>query len=329
MSDESTSIGRLDRGPDGHGHHHVARQHAPGPHLGPHDDGHHHAHGAECGCGHTHALPADLNALISARALCFTRGGRSIISNVDLDVAEGEIVTIIGPNGAGKSTLVKLLVGIERPDSGAVHRNARLRIGYVPQSFDVARALPMTVSAFLALGTDATAGAIRATLQEVGAERAAGQQLADLSGGETQRVLIARALLRKPTLLVLDEPARGVDAVGEAELYDLINAIKTARGLGVLLVSHDLHVVMAQSDRVVCLNGHVCCSGRPEAVSQHSDYVRLFGPQAARALAVYHHHHDHSHDLAGHAHPISGTAGASLTPSDGVPARPTNPDAGT
>ena len=136
--------------------------------------------------------------------------------------------------------------------------------------------------------------------------RSADRQLADLSGGELQRVVLARALIRSPDLLVLDEPVRGVDYAGEAELYTLIGRLRTERGFGVLLVSHDLHVVMAQSDRVICLNRHVCCSGVPQSVAQHPEYARLFGPQAARAFGLYHHHHDHRHDLAGEPHPPAG-----------------------
>ncbi|PPC86331.1 MAG: zinc ABC transporter ATP-binding protein [Hyphomicrobium sp.] len=268
----------------------------------------HHHHGDDCGCGHTHALPLDRSALVSARSLWLTRSGRDVIAGVDLDVRPGEIVTLIGPNGAGKTTLVKLMLGIEWPDRGQLWRPDTTRIGYVPQRFDVDRAIPMTVARFLSLGHDATSSEIAATLAEVGAERTIHQQLSQLSGGETQRVLIARALLRKPNLLVLDEPARGVDYVGEADLYDLIGRLRDSRRLGVLLISHDLHVVMAKSDRVICINGHVCCSGKPETVAQHAEYARLFGPHAAQALGVYLHHHDHSHDITGVPHPVNAAA---------------------
>lgn len=263
----------------------------------------HHHHDAGCSCGHE--PPPDPAALVSLRGASLRRDGRDLILGVDLDVHPGEIVTLIGPNGAGKSTLVKIVLGILKPDSGSLLTASGLRIGYVPQKFEVDRAIPMTVSGFLALGTDAKADAIAAALAESGASRLAGQQLAALSGGEIQRVLIARALLRVPNLLVLDEPASGVDYAGEAELYEMISRLRDKRNLGVLLVSHDLHVVMAKSDRVVCLNGHVCCSGRPEAVAQSSAYARLFGPDAARTLAVYHHHHDHRHDLSGATLPIA------------------------
>lgn len=269
------------------------------------DDGRHFEHGPACGCGYHESTAPDAKALISARSLAIRRGGRSLLSGVDLDVRKGEIVTIIGPNGAGKSTLVKLVLGILRADSGTILKQAGVRIGYVPQTFKVDHAIPMTVSRFLALGSHVPAAAIASALGEAGAAHTANQQLSELSGGETQRVLIARALLREPDLLVLDEPASGVDYAGEAELYDLIGALRDTRGLGVLLVSHDLHVVMAKSDRVLCLNGHVCCSGRPETVAKNADYLRLFGPEAARTLALYHHHHDHRHDITGAALPVA------------------------
>ncbi len=252
-----------------------------------------------CGCGHVHACPPDRSALVSARGLSLRRGGRDLLIGVDLDVRPGEIVTLIGPNGAGKSTLVKLILGIERPDSGTILKPATTRIGYVPQRFEVEPAIPMTVGGFLALGHRVSGAQVLAALTEAGAGRLVNQQLSRLSGGETQRVLIARALLRDPNLLVLDEPASGVDHAGEADLYQLISDLRDKRQLGVLLVSHDLHVVMARSDRVLCLNGHVCCSGQPEAVAQHAEYARLFGPDGGRMLAPYRHHHDHKHEISG------------------------------
>jgi zinc transport system ATP-binding protein len=269
---------------------------------------------APCSCGHeqghaeappeANAIPA--GALISARGLTKIRGDREVLSDVDLDVLPGEIVTLIGPNGAGKTTLVRLLLGIEQPSRGTIVRPASTRIGYVPQRFGVDSTIPMTVASFLALGVGAKPGEIKTALEESGALRTLDQQLSKLSGGETQRVLIARALLRRPNLLILDEPATGVDFSGEADLYDLIDSLRAKHRLGVLLISHDLHVVMARSDRVICLNGHVCCSGKPEDVSQHAAYARIFGPQAATTLGVYRHHHDHQHDLNGHAKPLDG-----------------------
>jgi zinc transport system ATP-binding protein len=285
----------------------------------PHAHGHSHDHAHDHTCCGCHGKPADPDALISARGLKIVRTGRTILSDIDLDIHAGEILTLIGPNGAGKTTLVRTLLGLERPDAGSVERRRGLRIGYVPQRFEIDRALPMTVARFLALGDGARAGRIEGVLAEVGASRVAGQQLSELSGGELQRVVLARALLNDPDLLVLDEPVRGVDYVGEAELYGLIGRLRDARGLGVLLISHDLHVVMAQSDRVVCLNRHVCCSGVPETVAQHPEYMRLFGPEEARNFAVYQHHHDHRHDLAGETAPSPGGGPAAGGEQRGLP----------
>jgi zinc transport system ATP-binding protein len=275
-----------------------------------HHDHHHHHHDG----GHAREpVPFDDLALLGARGLGVTRDGRDLLMDVDIDIRPQEIVTVIGPNGAGKTTLVRVLLGLEAPSRGAVRARPGLRIGYVPQRFDVDRALPMTVGRFLSLGQDAAARNGKETLAEVGAGMVAGRQLAQLSGGELQRVLLARALMRNPDLLVLDEPVRGVDYVGEAEVYNLIGRLRDERGLGVLLVSHDLHIVMASSDRVICLNRHVCCSGVPETVAQHPEYERLFGVEAARAYGVYRHHHDHSHDIAGEPCPApddNGDAGA-------------------
>jgi zinc transport system ATP-binding protein len=248
------------------------------------------------------------NALISARGLVLSRGGRPILTDIDIDIAGKEIVTLIGPNGAGKTTLVRALLGLEPTDRGTILRRPGLVIGYAPQRFDVDHAIPLTVARFISLGGQAGSNTIAGVLREVGAAALGDRQLSQLSGGELQRVVLARALSRNPHLLVLDEPVRGVDYAGEAELYTLISRLRTERGFGVLLVSHDLHVVMAQSDRVICINRHVCCSGVPESVAQHPEYARLFGPQAARAFGLYHHHHDHSHDLAGAPRPPAGHA---------------------
>jgi zinc transport system ATP-binding protein len=261
---------------------------------------HHHAPG-DCDCGHDHgpAKSFDTAALISARGLTLKRGERLVLDHVDVDIHPGEIVTLIGPNGSGKTSLVRALLGVQALDGGEISRVENLKVGYVPQRFDIDRALPMTVARFLALGHKVPRDTLAALLAEVGAERCMDQQLCELSGGEFQRVLLARALVAKPDLLVLDEPVRGVDYTGEADLYALIGNLREKRGVGVLLVSHDLHVVMAQSDRVLCLNRHICCSGVPETVAQHPEYMRLFGPETARTFGVYRHHHDHAHGLDG------------------------------
>jgi zinc transport system ATP-binding protein len=284
-----------------HMHAHGAHEHHHHGH-GHHHDHHHH--------GHAGTLPGRTDILLGARGVHFARAGRIILEGIDLDLAPGEIVTLIGPNGAGKTTLVRILLGLERPDRGTITRRAGLAVGYAPQRFDRDPAIPMTVARFLALGSKHTTAQAEAALDEVGAARVIGQQLSQLSGGELQRVVLARALLRQPGLLVLDEPVRGVDYTGEAELYDLIGRIRDVRGVGILLVSHDLHVVMAQSDRVICINRHICCSGQPETVAQHPEYVRLFGAEAARSFALYQHQHDHSHDLTGAALPAKDDDGA-------------------
>ena len=267
------------------------------PQRMPDHTGHAHGH------AHTHAReappPIAAETLLAGRDLWFARGGRTILKSIDIDIGPRQIVTLIGPNGAGKTTLVRLLLGLVRPDRGIIHRKPGLVIGYAPQRFDIDRAIPMTAARFLQLGGTCRPEEIDRVLDEVGARRVRDQQLSVLSGGELQRVVLARALLRSSSLLVLDEPVRGVDYTGEAELYALIGALRDTRGLSVLLVSHDLHVVMAKSDRVLCINRHVCCSGVPHAVARDPEYVRLFGPEAARAVAIYHHEHDHRHDLAG------------------------------
>ena len=226
-------------------------------------------------------------------------GQTEILSHVDLAVAPGEIVTLIGPNGAGKTTLVRVALGLLRPDCGAVERRPGLTIGYMPQRFTLDDALPLTARRFLSLSRGVGDDELRRTAGEVGIAHLLEHPFGALSGGEVQRTLLARALLRRPDLLVLDEPVRGVDVNGQLELYDLIARLRRSRGCGVLMVSHDLHLVMAQTDHVVCLNKHVCCAGQPEAVSAHPEYLALFGPLSAERIAVYSHHHDHRHDLHG------------------------------
>ncbi len=237
--------------------------------------------------------------LVAGKGLGLTLGGRHILENIDIAVHAGEIVTLIGPNGAGKTSLARLILGIMTPTAGTVTRLPGLRVGYVPQRFAIDPSIPLTVRRFLTLGFKVSLPAIRSVLQEVSALHLIDRPIFVLSGGEFQRVCLARALAGMPKLLVLDEPAQAVDYAGELQLYELIADIRRRRGCGILLISHDLHIVLGASDRVVCINGHVCCEGRPEKVASHPEYARLFGREAGQAVAVYRHHHDHEHDLSG------------------------------
>ncbi len=239
--------------------------------------------------------------LAAAQGVSLAQGGTPILERVDLAVRASELVSLIGPNGSGKTTLVRILLGLANPDAGKVERRAGLRIGYVPQRLAIDRAMPITAERFLGLAPRGGPRERRAALAELGIEHVSVRSVQDLSGGEFQRLLLARALLAEPELLVMDEPAQGVDVAGQAELYRWIEELRTRRGCGVLLVSHDLHLVMAATDTVVCLNRHVCCTGQPEAVARHPEYLALFGP-ASREFAVYAHKHDHVHDVGGHVH---------------------------
>jgi zinc transport system ATP-binding protein len=238
-------------------------------------------------------------ALLHLHAVDFHAGNRHVLHNVSLHLTRGQILTLIGPNGAGKTTLVKLALGLLAPTSGIVQRTAGIRIGYMPQRLQVDATLPITVQRFLQLVPGAQQASISAALEEVGAVRVQHSRLQSLSGGELQRVLLARALLGKPDLLVLDEPTQGVDLKGQAELYRLITQIRDSHQCGVLMVSHDLHLVMSATDEVICLNQHVCCHGHPEQVSNDPAYLELFGRAGVEAVAVYTHHHNHEHGLAG------------------------------
>ncbi|MDJ0930509.1 metal ABC transporter ATP-binding protein [Breoghania sp.] len=244
-------------------------------------------------------MPTPGAKLVTTHDLGVYRSGRWLIEHVDLSVSQGEIVTLIGPNGGGKTTLVKAVLGLETHDAGSIDHAPGTRIGYVPQKFHLDWTMPLTVSRLMTLTVRASRAKVLAALEETGVAQLAGSAVQFLSGGEMQRVLIARALLREPDLLVLDEPVQGVDFTGEIVLYEMISGIRRARGCGILLVSHDLHVVMREANRVVCLNRHVCCSGVPQAVASSPEYQRLFGPRAVEAVSVYHHHHDHTHALDG------------------------------
>ncbi|QYK42975.1 MAG: metal ABC transporter ATP-binding protein [Paracoccaceae bacterium] len=238
-------------------------------------------------------------SLLSAERLGVRLGGRTVLEGVDFRLDTAEIVTLVGPNGSGKSTLLRALLGIVPASAGRVARMAGLRIGYVPQRLAIDRAMPLTALRFLSLPQPVPQAEAMAVLARTGVADCAGRQMTALSGGQLQRVLLARALLGSPQVLMLDEPTQGLDQPGEAAFYRLLEEVRGETGAAVLLVSHDLHVVMAASDRVVCLNGHVCCEGTPQVVSAAPEYRALFGLGTGGALALYRHEHDHGH---GHDH---------------------------
>ncbi len=235
--------------------------------------------------------------LIQLEHASITLNQQSIVTDVSLSLNAGEIVTVIGPNGAGKTTLVRAILGLQRLTSGQIKRKPGLKVGYMPQKLHIDNTFPLTVARFLGLG-GAKTGQIEQALAQSGVSHLLQSQIQAISGGELQRVLLARAVLRAPDILILDEPAQGVDLTGQTELYQRIRSLRDTLGCAVLMVSHDLHLVMASTDRVVCLNRHVCCSGLPEQVSHDPAYIALFG-QAASQLAVYHHHHNHAHTIEG------------------------------
>lgn len=246
--------------------------------------------------------------LLDLRGIGYAVGNRHILQDIFLTIARGQIVTLIGPNGAGKTTLIKIAMGLLHPSAGQVLLNPDLHIGYMPQRLALESTMPISVERFLKLAAHAHKGNVAATLAEVGASALLHARLQELSGGELQRVLLARALLQKPHLLVLDEPTQGVDLKGQAELYRLIMQIRDRHQCGVLMVSHDLHLVMSATDEVICLNQHVCCHGHPEKVSNDPAYLELFGKRDAETMAFYTHYHTHHHGLAGEVIP-DGEAG--------------------
>jgi zinc transport system ATP-binding protein len=239
--------------------------------------------------------PASAQPLITLKGVGVSRNNRWLVRDVGFSVSPREIVTLIGPNGSGKSTTAKAATGVLKPSEGWVERRPGLKIGYVPQKLSIDWTLPLTVHRLMTLTGRLTDREIGHALAAAGISHLAKAEVQHLSGGEFQRALLARAIARKPDLLVLDEPVQGVDFNGEIALYELIRNIRNETGCGILLISHDLHVVMAETDTVICMNGHVCCRGTPAMVTQSPEYSRLFGARAAGALAFYNHAHDHTH----------------------------------
>ncbi len=236
--------------------------------------------------------------LLEAKNIAYLKKDKKILNDVSLSLRGGEIITLIGPNGAGKTSLIRILLGLSKPSSGTVERKTNLSVGYVPQGINIPEVMPLRVYDFLNVTAKYNKEKCREVLTQVNCEYLLLSAMQDISGGEMQRVLLARALLKKPQLLVLDEPASGMDIIGQQALYETIQNIRYKYGCSILMVSHDLHLVMAATDRVICLNTHVCCTGHPDDVSEHPEYIKLFG-NAINGLALYSHHHDHEHDLQG------------------------------
>lgn len=245
------------------------------------------------------------------------RNGKWLVRGIEFEIQRGEIVTLIGPNGSGKSTTAKMVLGLQKPSEGQVTRAQGLCVGYVPQKLHVDWTLPLTVRRLMILTNRLSDSDIAQALARTGIAHLASAEVRHLSGGEFQRAMLARAIARKPDLLVLDEPVQGVDFSGELALYELISSIRNELGCGILLISHDLHVVMAATDQVICLNGHVCCKGTPSAVAESPEYVKLFGARASSGLAVYQHNHDHTHLPDGTVRHADGTVTEHCQPDDG------------
>lgn len=242
------------------------------------------------------------DSFIAASGIHLSRQGRRILHDVSLSVGARDFITIIGPNGAGKSMLLKALMGLEKIDGGRIERKHGLRIGYVPQRLNADISIPLNVRGFLRLRKSVSESALLAVSKEVGMSAHLECALSVLSGGEMQRVLLARALLAQPDLLVLDEPAQNLDIGGQLAFYKLLETLYRERDISILMVSHDLHLVMASTKKVVCLYHHICCAGEPQAVTRDPEFIALFGNDMARMMAVYHHEHRHAHDEEGHTH---------------------------
>jgi len=240
--------------------------------------------------------------LVKARDVSYSGSSGSILDAVNFELNRGQITTIIGPNGAGKSTLTSIVTGLLQPQSGEIIRAPGIKIGYLPQKVYVNTLMPLSVERLMQLTQSVADDNVDRALAQTEVGYLKQRQVQSLSEGELKRVLLARTTLGNPDLIVLDEPTAGVDITGEIKMYELIGEFRKQLNCAVLLVSHDLHLVMSKTDQVLCLNRHLCCSGLPESVSQHPEYLALFGDRAAESLAVYTHHHDHVHDVAGHHH---------------------------
>ena len=235
--------------------------------------------------------------LLSTIGISVKYGANIVLRDISLDINRGEIITIVGPNGSGKTTLVKTIIGAVSPFAGSISLKENLRLGYIPQRLNIGTTLPMTVQRFLNLTHKISKEDCLSALRTAGVPDLLNKQMSNLSGGQFQRVLMARALQGSPEILILDEATQGLDQAGSADFYKQIEIVRNERGCAVLMISHELHVVMSASDKVICMNGHICCSGAPEAVAIMPEYHELFGVNTDGVLALYRHNHDHKHNI--------------------------------
>ena len=236
------------------------------------------------------------NALISAKNVSVLKHQKSILDNIDIQINKNDFITIIGPNGAGKTMLLKCLMGFYKPTSGRIERKEKLKIGYMPQSINVIGTMPMTVKDFITVRKEYDDISLNKVIIEVNIGEIVNKQLSVLSGGEMQRVLLARSLLNNPDLLILDEPAQNLDISGQLNFYKLIQEIYSKRNISILMVSHDLHLVMVSTKKVLCLYKHICCSGAPQQIAKDPEFLSMFGKDMANMMSIYQHSHDHNHD---------------------------------
>jgi len=230
-----------------------------------------------------------INALISAKKVCVFKHQKSILENIDIQINKNDFITIIGPNGAGKTMLLKCLMGFYKPTSGIIEKKEKLKIGYMPQSINVINTMPMTVKNFITVRKKYDDISLNKVFYEINIKHLIDKQLSVLSGGEMQRVLLARSLLNNPDLLILDEPAQNLDISGQLNFYKLIQEIYSKRDISILMVSHDLHLVMVSTKKVLCLSNHICCSGQPQQVAKDPEFISMFGEDMANMMAVYQH----------------------------------------
>jgi len=236
------------------------------------------------------------NALISAKNVSVLKNQKSILENIDIQINKKDFITIIGPNGAGKTMLLKCLMGFYKPTSGMIERKEKLKIGYMPQSINVINTMPITVKDFITVKKKYDDVSLHKVITEVNLGEIVNKQLSVLSGGEMQRVLLARSLLNNPDLLILDEPAQNLDISGQLNFYKLIQEIYSKRDISILMISHDLHLVMVSTKKVLCLYKHICCSGAPQQIAKDPEFLSMFGKDMANMMSIYQHSHDHDHD---------------------------------